>query len=143
MNNKLILNLSFLVSLIATLGSLFFSEIMKYEPCKLCWEQRIFMYPIVLITLYGMLTKTFKNNGLILIMSSIGFLLSVYHYLIQHVSAFQNTSSACGLVPCTGIYINWLGFITIPFLAGTGFLILICLNVWSLKISKPDVDKND
>ena len=36
---------AFVVVATATLGSLFYSEIAGFEPCKLCWFQRIFMYP--------------------------------------------------------------------------------------------------
>ena len=46
-----------IVSAIATLGSLYFSEIRHYEPCKLCWIQRIFMYPIVIMTTVAFIQK--------------------------------------------------------------------------------------
>ncbi|WP_082321816.1 disulfide bond formation protein B [Variovorax paradoxus] len=38
--------MAFLVAFASTLGSLFFSEVMKLEPCVLCWYQRIAMFPL-------------------------------------------------------------------------------------------------
>lgn len=68
MNKKLENSLLFiwLVSLVATLGSLYFSEVRGYEPCELCWYQRILMYPIVLITLVAYIQKTHGLQRLLL-----------------------------------------------------------------------------
>ncbi len=52
--------IAWLTSLVATLGSLYFSEIRLYEPCTLCWYQRIFMYPLVMILLIGIIKKDAK-----------------------------------------------------------------------------------
>lgn len=134
MNNKAIyLQITFLVSLVATLGSLYFSEVLKFEPCKFCWIQRIFMYPLVIISLISVIQNNFKNHLLIAVMSGIGFCFSVYHYLLQHIPALQESNTVCGLTPCTTIYINWFDFITIPFLAGTAFLLIFISNLISLK----------
>ena len=80
---KYILYLAFLQALIATLGSLFFSEILKFPPCVLCWYQRIAMYPLVLILAMGILKKD-KNLPLyVLPLSIIGMLIGVYHNLLR------------------------------------------------------------
>lgn len=62
MNKKLENSLLFiwLVSLVATLGSLYFSEVRGYEPCELCWYQRILMYPILLITTVAYIQKMYE-----------------------------------------------------------------------------------
>ena len=73
----------FLVASIATLGSLFFSEVMQFVPCSMCWYQRIFMYPLVLIFLINLLypdNKLFKYSFPIVI---VGFFFSVYHNLLM------------------------------------------------------------
>jgi Disulfide bond formation protein DsbB len=37
--------LAFCIVVAATGLSLFYSEILGFEPCTLCWVQRIFLYP--------------------------------------------------------------------------------------------------
>ncbi|AMR01301.1 MULTISPECIES: disulfide formation protein C [Bacillus] len=114
-------------SFIATLGSLYFSEIMKFEPCVLCWYQRIFMYPFVLWLGIAVAKKDYRIASYSLPIATIGACISLYHYAIQKVAAFSSAGAACGRVPCTGEYINWFGFVTIPFLALIGFItIAVC-----------------
>lgn len=123
-------------SLVATLGSLFYSEIMGYTPCELCWIQRIFMYPLVFI--YG--TALLRKNVHIalpgLIMSVIGLCVSIYHYSLQKLPALQDAGGFCGDVPCTLQYVNYMGFITIPFLAGLAFIMMIVLHVLVIREGK-------
>ncbi|PET56980.1 disulfide oxidoreductase [Bacillus cereus] len=128
--------LTWIISLIATLGSLFFSEILHYEPCKLCWFQRIFMYPLVFITTISLIKKDFKQSLYILILSTIGGSISIYHYLIQKTELFSTNNNFCGRIPCSGEYINLLGFITIPFLALIAFTLIFILNFWILHKQK-------
>lgn len=137
--NKQIENALFLtwvISLIATLGSLFFSEILHYEPCKLCWFQRIFMYPLVFITTISLIKKDFKQSLYILILSTIGGSISIYHYLIQKTELFSTNNNFCGRIPCSGEFINLFGFITIPFLALIAFTLIFILNFWILNKQK-------
>ncbi|EOO23256.1 hypothetical protein IIU_07066 [Bacillus cereus VD133] len=137
--NKQIENALFLtwvISLVAILGSLFFSEILHYEPCKLCWFQRIFMYPLIFITTILLIKKDFKQSFFILILSAIGGSISIYHYLIQKMELFSNNDDFCGRIPCSGEYINLLGFITIPFLALIAFTLIFFLNFWILHKQK-------
>lgn len=119
-------------SVIAMFGSLYFSEIRQYEPCELCWYQRILMYPMVIILGIATVIKDYRIALYSMILSGIGACISTYHYLLQKVSFFADAAPACGRVPCTGQYINWLGFITIPFLALVAFIIIfICsLIIW-------------
>lgn len=123
------------ISIIATFGSLYFSEIKQYEPCELCWYQRILMYPFTVILGIAVIKKDYQISLYTMILAGIGALISTYHYLIQKVTFFADHAASCGRVPCTGSYINWFGFITIPFLAGTAFiLIFICSYiVWKNK----------
>jgi disulfide bond formation protein DsbB len=125
---------AWLVSIFATGGSLYFSEIAGFVPCELCWMQRIFMYPLVI--LLGI--ASFKGDshiiGYVLPLSIIGGCFSIYHYIEQKFGAPSICSSG---VPCSGEYINWLGFITIPLLAFTAFfLITIFLGIALKKARK-------
>jgi disulfide bond formation protein DsbB len=140
MNKKAesLLFLAWASSLVATMGSLYFSEIMKYEPCVLCWYQRILMYPMVILLGVAYVRKDFQAALYSTILSGIGLIVSLYHYSIQKVSILTESAPACGRVPCTGEYINLFGFITIPFLALTGFFIIFIASVMVLKALKED-----
>ncbi len=126
--SQLLLYVAWLVSIIATLGSLYFSEIQSFIPCELCWYQRILMYPLVLIL--GI--ATFQNDKsvkkYVLPTSIIGSSISLFHYLEQKVPGFAEIKPCANGVPCSTEYINWLGFITIPFLALIAFsLVSVCM----------------
>ena len=125
-------------SLLAVSGSLYFSEVLGYIPCELCWIQRIFMYPILIITTIAYLQHNAKIAITTATFSVIGGCISLYHYGIQKVSLLQDSAPACGQVSCTGQYINWLGFITIPFLALTAFIIIAITSFYLIKASKEE-----
>ena len=119
---------------LALTGSLFYSEVMGYVPCELCWYQRILMYPLVIIYGVAIFKKDIKMSFSGLILSGIGILVSTYHYLIQKVSAFHELGGSCtGPVPCNAVYVDYFGFITIPFLAGVAFIVIFVLHLMLLK----------
>lgn len=130
--NSNIVFLCFLIASIATLGSLFFSEIMHFVPCSMCWYQRIFMYPLVYIFLINLLypdDKLFKYAfGLVVI----GLSLSIYHNLLMFGIIPESLVPCVSGVPCSTKYINWFGFINIPLLSLLSYLILFIL-LMSLK----------
>lgn len=126
------------VSLTATMGSLFFSEIRGYEPCELCWIQRIFMYPLVLILGIAYVQKNSRIALTTAAFSLIGAMISLYHYGLQKVSFMSEKAPSCGRVSCTGEYINIFGFITIPFLALIAFVIIAITSFMLLKASKEE-----
>lgn len=126
------------VSLTATLGSLYFSEVRGYEPCTMCWYQRILMYPIVLMTTVAYIQKNAKIAATTAVFSCIGAAISLYHYSLQKLDFLQDSAPSCGVVPCTGQYINWLGFITIPFLALTAFILIAAISFYLVKVLKEE-----
>lgn len=129
------LYISFSISLIAVLGSLYFSEVMEYPPCTFCWYQRILMYPLVVILGIAAVRKDLKQSIYVMPLAAMGMIMSGYHYLTQKVDFLSETADTCGLIPCNVQYINWLGFITIPFLALIGFFIifLIHFSLWRIE----------
>jgi disulfide bond formation protein DsbB len=130
--------LSWAVSLVATLGSLYFSEVMKFTPCTLCWYQRILMYPLVIILGIAAVRKDYRQAVYVIPMAAVGGSISLFHYLTQKTSLFSAVADACGMIPCNMQYINWLGFITIPFLALTAFVLIILLQILILSAAKKD-----
>lgn len=131
--NETLLLLIWTQALVAVLGSLFYSEIIGYVPCELCWIQRIFMYPLVIIYGVAMLKNNIKIALPGLLLSGIGFFVSLYHYLIQKLPTLQDLGSSCSNVPCNLEYVNYFGFITIPFLAGFAFIVIISLHIILLR----------
>ena len=122
-----ILFVAWLLALISTLGSLFFSEIMMFPPCVLCWYQRICMYPLVFILLAGLFPfdKVVLKFSLPLV--ALGWFISVYHNLL-HYGIIPESAAPCVLgASCSTVYVNWFGFVTIPFLSFTSFSILLVL----------------
>ncbi|UAL48411.1 disulfide oxidoreductase [Sutcliffiella horikoshii] len=125
-----------IIALVASLGSLYFSEVLLYIPCELCWYQRILMYPLVILLGIAAVKKDAGIATYVLPLSIIGGSISIYHYLIQKIAFLGENSVSCGVVPCTGQYINWLGFITIPFLALIGFTSITVILFYVKKLSK-------
>ncbi|MBK3495888.1 disulfide bond formation protein B [Viridibacillus sp. YIM B01967] len=126
---------AWVTSIIAMMGSLFFSEQMGFIPCTLCWYQRILMYPLVFFLGMAFYRNDKEIYKYVLPMSVIGMLLSGYHYMLQKIPSIQEFSTCTNGVPCSGQYINWLGFITIPFLAFIGFTLITMsmLILWKRK----------
>lgn len=129
--NKLLIPIfmAWLVALCATLGSLFFSEVMEYTPCVLCWYQRIAMYPLVIVLLVGAFKQMRACFHFAMPIAVIGWVIALYHNLL-HYKIVPETASPCREgVSCSTIYINWLGFITIPLLSFFAFTIITILLV--------------
>jgi disulfide bond formation protein DsbB len=117
---------AFLVALIATLGSLYLSEIARFVPCELCWFQRIAMYPLVVVLGVGLLRGETGVWRYALPLPVIGVLISIYHIVIQWQPNLEVTECSTG-VPCTGRYLQVMGFVSIPTMAGAAFLLITVL----------------
>ena len=115
--------LAMTVAWVAMLGSLYYSEIRGFVPCELCWYQRTLMYPLALITLVGVLRHDDYLPGYVLPFSISGIGVSTYHYLLQQ-GLFSQTNACTVGAPCSLRYVNYAGFITIPFMALVGFLVI-------------------
>ncbi len=124
--------LAFVIALVATAGSLYYSEIAHFIPCRLCWFQRIFMYPLTIITLVGSLRRDDYLPTYVLPLSIIGLGISTYHVLMER--GIIPPSATCSAdVPCNITYVNYFGFITIAFMALVAFTLitLIMFGMWA------------
>ncbi|MBO8164382.1 MAG: disulfide bond formation protein B [Brevibacillus sp.] len=123
---------SWAIAVVATLGSLYFSEVLMFVPCELCWYQRILMYPLTIHLGIAVVRRDYNQSLYAGVMAVIGAGISTYHYLIQKISTLHELGAACGVIPCTTQYINWFGFVTIPFLALAAFvsIALMQLYIW-------------
>ncbi|MBI2574288.1 disulfide bond formation protein B [Candidatus Woesearchaeota archaeon] len=130
------LKLAFLVTVAATAGSLFFSEIAHYEPCRLCWYQRTMMYPLVLmfgIALWKKANDVFKYA---LALSVAGAAIAAYHYGLQvyakltpgFTDSCSATSVSCAAAP------SWtFGFVTIPLMSLVAFIMVALICITSMR----------
>ncbi len=135
-----------MVATTAMSGSLFFSQVLGWLPCEMCWYQRIAMYPLVALLFVGILRRDDKMFRYILPIAIIGAFISTYHILYQKTDWFP--ASPCELnsgVSCKGDYLNWLnGLITIPTLALIAFVLVILAGVASrLTGEVPEVGDED
>jgi disulfide bond formation protein DsbB len=110
-------------ALTAMLGSLYYSEIAGFVPCTLCWYQRILMYPLTLIILVGIIKQDEYLPDYVLPFSIIGMGVSTYHYLIQ-LGVFEHPAACSVGIPCNLRYVDYFGFVTIPLLTLTAFVLI-------------------
>lgn len=119
---------AWLVSLVATMGSLFFSEVMELPPCVLCWYQRICMYPLALITTVGLVTRDHRVGHYAWPLVFAGLAVAIYHNLLYYHLIPESIAPCATGVSCTDRQIEWFGIVTIPLLSLSGFtLIALCL----------------
>lgn len=137
MKNKLRTYLPYIAwsqAVAATLGSLYFSEIAKFPPCVLCWYQRIVMYPLVWIIAVGIIKKD-KNMPLYVLPFSLsGMAIAFYHVLLYHNIIPEAAAPCIQGVSCTTKFIQFFGFVTIPFLSFLGFAIISLSMVVYLRL---------
>ncbi|MBI2476533.1 MAG: disulfide bond formation protein B [Candidatus Taylorbacteria bacterium] len=116
----------FIVALTAVAASLLYSDVIGYEPCKLCWLQRIFLYPQVIILGLALWQKTKDAATYCLTLSSLGAVVAGYHFYGQSIN--PNVLSACdaaGGASCAVRFFVEFGYITIPMMSLTAFLLII------------------
>lgn len=121
---KHILYIAWLQSLVATLGSLYFSEIAQYIPCVLCWYQRILMYPLVAILAVGIIRKDKNVPYYVLPLSVLGLAIAIYHYLLQMGVIPESVAPCVAGISCASRLAQWFGFVTIPFLSLIAFAVI-------------------
>ena len=116
--------IAFVIAALATGGSLFLSEVAGFVPCELCWYQRICMYPLSILTLFAAYHADYRLARYLLPFPVVGAGVSIFHLLVEnHAIA---TPSGCQIgAGCTVKWINYFGYMTIPTLALTAFLLLI------------------
>ncbi len=117
---------AFVVVAVSTGGSLFFSEVAGFVPCELCWFQRVCMYPLSIITLLAALAGDHRVSRYLLPLPFVGAGIAVYHLLVENGVVGQSTTcQASAPGGCATKWINEFGYMTIPTLTLTGFVLLI------------------
>jgi len=113
--------LAWIIALLSVGISLYFSDIRGFVPCNLCWYARIMMYPLVVIIGVGILRRERQLVAYAAPLVAAGWLLELYHTLLQWGILPETLTRCVATVPCTTKYVNYFGFITIPFLGLLAF----------------------
>jgi len=127
--NWTILFIAWLMASTGTLGSLFFSEVMEFAPCTLCWYQRIFMYPLVITLGIGLFPLDKNAIRYSLPLAVAGWLFALYHNLLYSGIIPESLQPCRQGVSCTEKYIDLFGFLTIPMLSLILFTAITALLV--------------
>lgn len=117
---------AFLVSISAVSGSLYFSEVLGWTPCKLCWLQRIFIYPLPLLLLISLIMDKKDIQLYVIPISIIGLGIAIYHYPIQLTAMISSGCSAVA-TSCDMTYTKMYSYITVPMMAITSLSTVIYL----------------
>ena len=125
---------SFIVALTSMVGSLFYSEIAKYDPCKLCWWQRIFMYPQAFLLGIALWKKDANIALYSIALSVMGAIIAGYHYLLQLNIVPAIPCSAMGYsVACAKRFVLNYGYVTIPLMTFTAFILIALFSYASMR----------
>jgi disulfide bond formation protein DsbB len=124
------------VALAATGGSLFFSEVLDLPPCHLCWYQRIFIYPQVLLLGLALIIRDKKVWYYIAALSLGAVIIALYQYLMQQLPGNALVCSINGPASCGQVLIYYFGYITIPLMSLTAGLINLLVSIVGIKHSK-------
>jgi len=128
--------LVFLLSLAATLASLFLSEVAKFQPCILCWYQRILMYPQPLLLYTALVRNERVLKPYLLVLNILGALIAIYHYLLQRMP--QSLLAPCDTsgISCVKGYKFYMGYMSFPLMSLTLFLLIIIILLLDVKNPK-------
>lgn len=128
-SNWNILFACWLLASISTMGSLFFSNVMEFAPCILCWYQRICLFPLVIILATGLFPVDKKVVKYALPLAIAGWLTALYHNLLYSGIIPESIQPCSQGVSCTEDYIDLFGFLTIPMLSLLSFSAIIALLI--------------
>ncbi|MCD9025358.1 disulfide oxidoreductase [Cohnella silvisoli] len=128
------------ISVVATAGSLYLSEYLHFTPCSLCWYQRIFMYPMTILLGIASARNQTQIVPFVMPMVVIGGGFSIYHIFIQEMPHSGSVAS-CGPVSCMEDVLNAFGFLTVPMLALTAFVLIFIALLQIRRLDRIDSTK--
>jgi hypothetical protein len=129
--------LALVVALVATVGSLYLSEVANFIPCKLCWYQRIAMYPLVVVFGVAALRSDARAWIYGAVMAAVGAAISAYHVAIERFPSLDSASCDPN-APCSLKWVEHFGYLTIPTMAGSAFLLILALMLSARSVKELD-----
>ena len=131
--------LALVVAILATGGSLYFSEVAGYAPCTLCWYQRIAMYPLVVILGVAAIRRDRSGVPAAIVLAAIGAVIAAYHVALEWIPALD-TGACDATAPCTVVWFRALGVFSLPTLALVAFLLII--TMLTVRATAPDPERS-
>lgn len=119
--------LAFIVAVTAMLGSLYFSEVAEFIPCRLCWFQRIAMYPLVVVLLVGAIRRDAAVRWYAGPLAAIGAVIAGYHTLIEWKPELDTGTCELSGPSCTAVWFREFGFVSLALMSLVGFLTILAL----------------
>jgi disulfide bond formation protein DsbB len=120
------------VAAVCTAGSLYYSEVANFPPCRLCWYQRIAMYPLVLLLGIAAARRDPGIRVYAMPLAAIGLVIAAYHLLIERFPSLE--AGTCEVTnPCSIIWVEQFGYLTIPAMALSGFAFILALLFYARK----------
>ncbi len=126
---------AWIVALVCTVGSLIYSEVLHFVPCRLCWFQRIAMYPLSVLLLVGAIRREAVVKFYAVPLALIGLAVSIYHNVVQYFPSLEG-GTCDPLNPCSARSISVYGFMDLPFMAGAGFIVIAVLLAFYTKVNE-------
>ena len=120
-------SLAFIVAATATLGSLYFSEVAEFIPCRLCWFQRIAMYPLSVVLLVGAIRRDEAVRWYAGPLAVIGAIIAGYHTLIEWRPELDTGTCDLSGPSCTAVWFREFGFVSLALMSLVGFLAILAL----------------
>jgi disulfide bond formation protein DsbB len=118
------IGIAWVVAVLATAGSLYFSEVAGFDPCRLCWYQRIAMYPLVVVLTVAAYRRERAGAVYAGALAAVGAVIALYHVALEWIPALD--TGACDPEnPCTIVWFRVFGFISLPTLALAAFLLIL------------------
>ena len=131
--------LAALVAIVATLGSLYLSEIAHLIPCRFCWFQRIAMYPLAIILPIAAYRKDGMARLYAALLATIGLGIAAWHRIIQAFPDLDSGSCSTTGPACTAALIQKFGFVTIPYMAFSAFALILTL-LWADRMNAQSIE---
>lgn len=115
------------IASVAMLGSLYYSEVRHFEPCRWCWYQRVCWYPLAMVLVLSVIRRDGGARRYAWPLASVGLVIASYHHLIERYPDLADESGCSISVPCTAPYFRVWGQITIAAMSVMGFLSILLL----------------
>lgn len=132
-----LLFVAWLLAAVATAGSLFFSYVMGFPPCVLCWYQRICLFPLVVILAAGLFPLDRSVVRYALPLAVLGWLIAAYHNLVYAGVVPESLQPCTSGISCSEEYLELFGFLSIPMLSLIAFTALAVLLILFHRRSSP------
>jgi len=114
------LGLGAVIAVVATAGSLYLSEGAHFIPCRLCWYQRIGMYPLAVVLPLAAIRRDRRAWPYPLALALGALPISIYHVILERFPSLE--TGACEVTnPCSIVWVRHFGFVTIPYMAASAF----------------------